>query len=219
MISLRITSILLIVIVSSTSLSGCLPREKAAEKLYSVLESVAGNEKGFEQVQDPLVQKEKKEKTLYDKIVELNTNQYNDKVKISDEALTMVNDRKKYMETETNSLQQSEKEFKKAELLINKMDDNKLKNEANQLYDLMISRYKAHQALSKEYLTGVSEDQKLYTMFKNKNASIENLEGQIEKLNSIYKNIYSANDQFNQLTQQYNAKKLKFYKDAGLIKE
>jgi hypothetical protein len=219
MISLRITSILLIVIVSSTSLSGCLPREKAAEKLYSVLESVAGNEKGFEQVQDPLVQKEKKEKTLYDKIIELNTNQYNDKVKISDEALTMVNDRKKYMETETNSLQQSEKEFKKAELLINKMDDNKLKNEANQLYDLMISRYKAHQALSKEYLTGVSEDQKLYTMFKNKNASIENLEGQIEKLNSIYKNIYSANDQFNQLTQQYNAKKLKFYKDAGLIKE
>jgi hypothetical protein len=219
MISLRITSILLIVIVSSTSLSGCLPREKAAEKLYSVLESVAVNEKGFEQTQDPLVQNEKKEKRLYDKIIELNTNQYNDKVKFSDEALTMVNDRKKYMETETNSLQQSEKEFKKAELLINKMDDNKLKYEANQLYDLMISRYRAHQALSKEYLTGVSEDQKLYTMFKNKNASLENLEGQIEKLNSIYKNIYSANDQFNQLTQQYNAKKLKFYKDAGLIKE
>lgn len=217
MISLRITSILLIVIVSSTSLSGCLPREKAAEKLYSVLESVAVNEKGFEQAQDPLVQNEKKEKRLYDKIIELNTNQYNDKVKFSDEALTMVNDRKKYMETETKSLQQSEKEFKKAGLLINKMDDNKLKYEANQLYDLMISRYRAHQDLSKEYLTGVSEDQELYMMFKNKNASLENLEGQIEKLNSIYKKIYSANDQFNQLTQQYNAKKLKFYKDAGLI--
>jgi hypothetical protein len=219
MISRGIIILPFIIIVFSTSLSGCFQQEKSAEKMYSVLEKVAVNEKDFEQAQDPLVQKEKKEKTLYDKIIELNTNQYDDKVKLSNEALTMVNDRKKYMETETKSLQQSEKEFKKVVTLKNKMDDKKLNDEANQLYDLMMNRYKAHQVLSKEYLAGVSEDQKLYQMFKNQNVTVENLEGQIKELNSIYKNIYAANNQFNRLTQQYNEKKLQFYKNAGIIKK
>lgn len=219
MISRRIIILPFIIIVFSASLSGCFQQEKPAEKMYSVLEKVAVNEKDFEQAQDPLVQKEKKEKTIYDKIIELNTNQYDDKVKLSDEALTMVNDRKKYMETETKSLQQSEKEFKKVVPLKNKIDDKKLNDEANQLYDLMMNRYKAHQVLSKEYLAGVSEDQKLYQMFKNQNVTVENLEGQIKELNSIYKNIYAANNQFNRLTQQYNEKKLQFYKNAGIIKK
>jgi hypothetical protein len=219
MISRRLISLPFIIVVLSASLSGCLQQEKTAEKMYSVLEKVAVNEKDFEQAQDPLVEKEKAEKTLYDKLIGLNTNQYDDKVKLSNEALTMVNDRKKYMETETKSLQQSEKEFKKAAPLKNKIEDKKLKEEANQLYDLMMNRYKAHQTLSKEYLAGVSEDQKLYQMFKEQNVSDENVEGQIEKLNSIYKNIYSANDQFNRLTQQYNEMKLQFYKDTGIIKK
>ncbi|WML51861.1 YkyA family protein [Neobacillus sp. PS3-12] len=219
MISRGIIILPFIIIVFSTSLAGCFQQEKSAEKMYSVLEKVAVNEKDFEQAQDPLVQKEKKEKTLYDKIIELNTNQYDDKVKLSNEALTMVNDRKKYMETETKSLQQSEKEFKKVVTLKNKMDDKKLNYEANQLYDLMMDRYKAHQVLSKEYLAGVSEDQKLYQMFKNQNVTVENLEGQIKELNSIYKKIYAANNQFNRLTQQYNEKKLQFYKNAGIIKK
>jgi hypothetical protein len=219
MISRGIIILPFIIIVFSTSLSGCFQQEKSAEKMYSVLEKVAVNEKDFEQAQDPLVQKEKKEKTFYDKIIELNTNQYDDKVKLSNEALIMVNDRKKYMETETKSLQQSEKEFKKVVTLKNKMDDKKLNDEANQLYDLMMNRYKAHQVLSKEYLAGVSADQKLYQMFKNQNVTVENLEGQIKELNSIYKNIYAANNQFNRLTQQYNEKKLQFYKNAGIIKK
>jgi hypothetical protein len=219
MISRRIIILPFIIIVFNASLSGCFQQEKSSEKMYSVLEKVAVNEKDFEQAQDPLVQKEKKEKTLYDKIIELNTNQYDDKVKLSNEALIMVNDRKKYMETETKSLQQSEKEFKKVVTLKNKMDDKKLNDEANQLYDLMMNRYKAHQVLSKEYLAGVSEDQKLYQMFKNQNVTVENLEGKIKELNSIYKNIYAANNQFNRLTQQYNEKKLQFYKNAGIIKK
>jgi hypothetical protein len=219
MISRRIIILPFIIIVCSTTLSGCLQQEKPTEKIYSVLEKVAVNEKDFEQAQDPLVQQEKSEKTVYDKLIELNANQYDDKVKLSNEALTMVNDRKKYMQTETKSLQQSEKEFKKVVPLKNKIDDKKLKDEADQLYSLMMNRYKAHQTLSKEYLAGVSEDQNLYQMFKNQSVTVGNLEGQIEKLNSIYKNIYSANAQFNQLTQQYNEKKLQFYKDAGIIKK
>jgi hypothetical protein len=56
-------------------------------------------------------------------------------------------------------------------------------------------------------------------MFKNKNLSLEDLEAQINKLNETYKKVYTANDQFNKYTQQYNEKKLLFYKKAGLKTE
>lgn len=208
-----------IIIILSILLSACLQQETTTEKIYTILEKVAIDEKGFEQVQDPLVQIEKKEKTSYDKIIELNTNQYDDKVKLSNEALTMVNDREKYMETEIKSLQESEKEFKKVIPLKNKINDRKLKEQANQLYDLMMNRYKAHKILSKEYLNGISEDHQLYEMFKDHNVSVDHLQAQVEKTNTRYKSIYTANDQFNRLTKQYNESKLQFYKNAGLIKE
>jgi hypothetical protein len=208
-----------IIIILSILLSACLQQETTTEKIYTILEKVAIDEKGFEQVQDPLVQIEKKEKTIYDKIIELNTNHYDDKVKLSNEALTMVNDREKYMETEIKSLQESEKEFKKVIPMINKINDKKLEEQANQLYDIMMNRYKAHKTLSKEYLNGISEDHQLYEMFKDQNVSVDHLQAQVEKTNTRYKSIYTANDQFNRFTKQYNASKLQFYKNAGLIKE
>jgi hypothetical protein len=208
-----------IIMIVSIFLTACFQRETLAEKIYTKLEKVAATEKGFEQVQDPLVQVEKKEKTIYDKIIALNTTQYDEKVKLSGEALTMVNERKKYMETETKSLQESQKEFKNVSPLIKEMNDKKLKTKANQIYDLMLDRYKVHQTLSKEYLQGVAEDRKLYEMFKKQNVSVDSLKTQVETVNSIYKSIYASNEQFNQLTQQYNEKKLQFYKNAGIIKD
>lgn len=123
------------------------------------------------------------------------------------------------METETKSLQESEKEFKEVSPLLKDINNKKLKTKANQLYQLMIDRYKTHRNLSKEYLQGVAEDQKLYKMFKKQNVSVDSLKTQVEKVNSVYKSIYASNDQFNQLTQEYNDKKLQFYKSAGLIKD
>lgn len=219
MISQEKVTLPFIIMIVSIFLTACFQQETLAEKIYTKLEKVAATEKGFEQVQEPLVQVEKKEKAIYDKIIALNTAQYDEKVKLSGEALTMVNERKKYMDTETKSLQESQKEFKNVSPLIKEFNDKKLKTKANQLYDLMMDRYKAHQTLSKEYLQGVAEDQKLYEMFKEQKVSVDSLKTQVETVNSIYKSIYASNDQFNQLTQQYNDKKLQFYKKAGLIKD
>ena len=62
MISRRKIILPFIILVFSTGISGCLQQEKPTEKMYSVLEKIAINEKDFEQAQEPLVQIEKKEK-------------------------------------------------------------------------------------------------------------------------------------------------------------
>jgi predicted patatin/cPLA2 family phospholipase len=99
------------------------------------------------------------------------------------------------------------------------MDDPTLKKIVNQLNDIMMKRYDAHRELYKQYSDAIQYDKELYQMFKNKNLSLEDLEAQINKLNETYKKVYTANDQFNKYTQQYNEKKLLFYKKAGLKTE
>ncbi|MFL6562404.1 MAG: YkyA family protein, partial [Bacillus sp. (in: firmicutes)] len=186
------------------------------EKMYTVLEKVVSAEKEFEEQQDPLVTLEKQEKRIYDQIIALGMKEYDQIIKLSDEAQLLVEQRKEHMEKETHSLKESEKEFTKAAALKDQFEDENLKKVANQLYDIMMERYRAHDALYIEYTDALKNDKQLYEMFKNKNLSLKDLETQVKKLNETYKRVYNANEKFNMLTKQYNDEKLLFYKQAGL---
>lgn len=197
-------------------LSGCVGNKTPAEKMYDVLEDVVTKEKVFEEQQDPLVTLEKKEKNIYDQIIELGMKEYDQIVKLSDEAIQLTNERKNHMERETKSLKESEQAFKKAAGIKDDFDDTKVKKTANELYDIMMQRYQAHEWLYKEYSSALTYDKELYGMFKNKNLPLEDLEAQVNKLNEQYKQVFEANEKFNMLTDQYNDKKQLFYKKAGL---
>lgn len=196
--------------------TGCTKEKSPVEKMYDVLEKVVSAEKVFEEQQDPLVTHEKKEKEIYDQIIKLGMKEYDQIVKLSNEANLLADERKELMEKETNSIKESQKEFIKVKNLKGKFEDPALKKLANELYEIMMERYKAHDALYLEYNEALNKDKELYGMFKNKNLSLEDLEAQVNKLNETYKKVYSANEKFNILTEQYNDKKLSFYKQAGL---
>jgi Putative cell-wall binding lipoprotein len=196
--------------------AGCTKEKTSVEKMYDILEKVVSAEKEFEEQQNPLVTLEKKEKEIYDQIIKLGMKEYDQIVKLSDEALLLADQRKEHMEKETNSIKESEKEFKKAAIIKDKFEDTALKKLANELYEIMMERYKAHDALNIEYNVALKNDKELYEMFKNKDLSLEDLETQVNKLNETYKRVYTANEKFNMLTEQYNNKKMAFYKQAGL---
>lgn len=184
--------------------------------MYDVLEKVVASEKGFEEQQDPLVSLEKKEKEIYDQIIELGMKEYDQIVKLADEAISLADERKEHIEIETKSIKESEKEFKKAAELKGELDDPDLTKLVQELYDTMMERYRAHEVLFKEYSEAITADKELYGMFKNKNLPLDNLEAQVEKLNESYKKIFEENEKFNKLTEKYNDQKLSFYKKAGL---
>lgn len=184
--------------------------------MYDVLEDVVAKEKVFEEQQDPLVTLEKKEKRIYDQIIELGMKEYDQIVKLSDEAIQLTDERKKHMEKETKSLKESEQAFKKIADIKDEFDDTEVIKTANELNDVMMQRYQAHEWLYKEYSDALTYDKELYGMFKNKNLPLEDLEAQVNKLNDQYKQVFDANEKFNMLTDQYNDKKQSFYKKAGL---
>jgi hypothetical protein len=195
-------------------ISGCFNKKTSIDKMYDVLENVVSSEKVFVEQQDPLVSLEKQEKDLYDQIIGLGMKQYDQIAKLSDEALKITDERKVRMEKETKSINESKKKFNEVAMIKKDLEPG-IREKADDLYGTMVKRYQAHDELYKEYKEGIQADQDLYQMFKNKNLPLSQLEDQVNKLNKIYENIYATNENFNKLTEEYNSKKLSFYKKAG----
>ncbi|MDF2903000.1 MAG: chromosome partitioning protein [Bacillus sp. (in: firmicutes)] len=205
-----------LLLMVSFSLTGCFGQKTPVEKMFTVMENVVDEEKGFEEQQKPLVELEQKEKDLYEKIISLGSKENDQIVKLSDEAISVVLEREKHMEKEQKSLIASKKKFETISPFITKLDDSDLKNRANDLYELMNKRYEIHDLLYENYMLGTQYDIELYKMLKDKEASMEQLDNQVTKINETYDKVLKANEEFNQQTKKYNETKLNFYKKAGI---
>jgi hypothetical protein len=53
-------------------------------------------------------------------------------------------------------------------------------------------------------------------MLKEESILYDKLEAHVADLNTTYQKVLEANEEFNDLTAQYNEKKLEYYKQAGL---
>ncbi|WNS77009.1 YkyA family protein [Bacillus sp. DTU_2020_1000418_1_SI_GHA_SEK_038] len=215
--SVPIKSCLLIICISAVMIiSGCLSTSSPVEKIYDVLERVVASEEVFEKQQDPLVELEKKEKEIYDKIISLGMKEIEEVSILSNEAANIVDQRQEHMVKEKESIKASEKEFKSLESLIEEIDEPKLKGLSQDLFDCMMERYATHEEIFQHYSKAVQLDKDLYAMFKEESLQLIQLEDQINKINEAYGNIINANKKFNDKTKQYNELKLSFYKESGL---
>ncbi len=197
-------------------LMGCKGGPSPEEKIYETLEEVVAVEKDFEEQQDPLVELEKKEKELYDEILTLGMKEFDQILTLSNEALTIVADRESKINNEHESIKASKKEFQKIDTFISEIKEDSLKEEADGLVSLMNERYGSYEELYSSYTEAIGHDKKLYEMFQNEELTLEELEQQINLINSTYEKVVAANEEFNKLTDQYNKAKVSFYKNAGL---
>lgn len=197
-------------------LTGCVSKEETTERMYQALEKVVEAEKTFEEQQEPLVKLEKQEKEIYNQIMALGMKQHDEIVTLSDEALSIIDKRRELLQKEIDSINASKTEFKQAEEIKDEIDDTEQKKKASELLEIMRNRYKVHNRLAKEYTSALESDKELYLMLKDESVSYEKLEEHVTKLNTIYQKVYDANEEFNELTAQYNEKKLEFYEEAGL---
>lgn len=185
------------------------------ENVYQIIEDAASEENAFVKQQKPMNKLESDEKALFDEIMELGMKEFDQIQKLSDEALSNLDEREKLIKKESETLENSKEEFQKAKTELDKIKDEKLKEDAEQLAELMDARYSAYDTLFSAYLTGIAEDKKIYELMKDEELSMEKLEEQIEISNSAYEKVREANDTFNDKTEEFNEKKLDFYNKAG----
>lgn len=208
--------LLLFLLVGFIFLSGCVNQTSTVDEMYTVLEKVVEKEQVFEEQQDPLVELERQEKEIYSNIIKLGMKEFDQIVKLSNEALAIVDKRKEHMQLEEDSIQASKEEFEKLSPLIAELEDEKIKTQASALFETMMNRYSTHDTLYANYNKGLDYDRELYQMFQKEDLSIDQLEEQITKINDAYKIVLDSNEKFNEETKKYNETKLQFYKAAGI---
>ncbi|WP_157950890.1 YkyA family protein [Peribacillus acanthi] len=215
MFKARHLSIVLLLFITFI-ISGCLNKTSPEENLLLLLENIVKNEKEFEKQQVPITKLEEQEKALYDKIIQLGMKEFDQIVKLSDEAINTAKKREEAMKKERESIESSQEEFKKIDSIIKDIKDKKIKQQANELKILMETRYSAHEKLFTSYMESIQKDIEVYEQFKKEDLTLEELQKHIDEVNASYDQVLKTNDLYNKATDEYNRKKMAFYKQAGL---
>ncbi|WP_230474331.1 YkyA family protein [Calidifontibacillus erzurumensis] len=203
-----------IVIMTVTVLGGC--GKSVEEKIFTHLENAVSLEGAFEEQQEPLIELEKKEQMIYEKIIKLGMDEFDEIKALSQEAIKIVDDRETRVEQEKKSIDQSKEQFRLVEKEIEKLKDEKAKETAKQLVAVMNERYDSYEKLYTYYKKAIDLDRNLYEMFQEEELTLEELEEQIKKINEMYDLVVQESKTFNELTENYNKKKKDFYIASGL---
>ncbi|MFJ7752103.1 YkyA family protein [Peribacillus muralis] len=213
----RFGAIVILLFSTLLIMAGCF-NGSPEEKVHKILEKTADKESEFNQHQEPLNNLEKKEQEQYEKIIKLGMDDYKQIVEISDEAIKNLDQREEIIDKEQSSMQSSKEEFDKIDVQIGKIEDEKVKKEATEMKKVMAERYDTYDNLYEAYQESLAYDRELYELFKKEDLKMDELQGQIKKINTSYEKVLKTNKQFNALTEKSNQKKESFYDSSGIEK-
>jgi len=213
-VRLRLFMALAAVVFIMTACTGL----SAQEEMYNHLEEAVEKEEGFREQQQPLVKLENEEQELYEKIIDLNMDQFDKIQSLSKEAAGIVEERQEKLEAEKESIEAAKEEFNEFKPLIDELGEEQAeaKEKAQELVETMDSRYQAYQKLYDAYNKALKHDKELYDMLQNKELAEEDMQKKIESINNSYNQVIEANKEFNQHTDQYNNEKKELYEALDL---
>ena len=210
---LKKTSLLLVGVVAL--LSAC-SGESVEEQIHTHLEETVTLEEGFKSQQGEITDLEKQEQEIYSQIIDLGMDDLDEITKLSQDALTIIDERKEELIIEKESIASAQEEFQSIEELIEGIEEEALKSKGKEMYETMMSRYAAYEELYAAYMDSLEFEKELYTMLQDEELEQEALNEHIAKINESYETILAANDQFNKHTIAYNELKKEFYEAADM---
>lgn len=197
-------------------LAGCQFGGSPSEKMYDHLEEAVALEDQFREQQKPLAKAEKKEQDIYNEIVALSMEEFDQIEKLSKEAEENTDQRLEYLKKEKASIDEAYEEFEEVKDLTGDLEADAAKKDAESLIEIMDKRYEAYGKLHKEYKAAVEQDKKLYSSLQDKELTLEQLQEQITVVNEKYSKVAEHKENFNQYTSEFNEAKKAFYDSAEL---
>ncbi|MDT8859193.1 YkyA family protein [Alkalihalobacillus sp. MEB130] len=201
-------------LVTTMLLTGC--GENPAESVYQHLEAAVELEMPFEQQQEPLQKAELRENELFEQIISLGLNEFDQIVELADEAIASINARESMLAQEKESIEESYLEFTQIEEKRETIEDEEMVNLLNELAETMNKRYDSYQNLYGSYEEAIQLDQQLFQMLQKEDVTMESLQEQINLVNDIYEKVNNHKENFNSYTDEYNSLKREFYEKAEL---
>ncbi|MBM7600823.1 chromosome segregation ATPase [Virgibacillus halotolerans] len=199
-------------------LSGCHHDQKQAENIYTDLEKAADQEKVFADKQQALKETGEEEQTIYQKIMDIDTDHV-EQLKQHIGAAQKNNEQQKQLLEEIdaglNDAYQLSLPTKKVAEEIRDTEQQKL---AIETVELMDKRYELFESYYKDFEDSLKESKEFYGQLQKEDRDTEALDKQIKKINKRYRKMEEQQDEFNRCTEQYNETKSKYYQAAGLTK-
>lgn len=190
--------------------------DSTVEHIYEHLEETVVLEEDFHTYKDEITALEKKEQDIYEQIIDLTAEEFEQIKQLATEALETIEQRSNHLDKEQESIQASEKEFEKIKPLIDELTEDDVKNKANEMYDVMMERYRAYDDLYEVYKQSLELEKELYTLLKDEDTIQKEVTNQVADINEKYNEIHEAVDAFSLYTTQYNELKKGFYEVAQL---
>lgn len=207
--------IFVLIIVSGCTETPKTVEPKTTDLILEHLEKTFEFEKEFNNQQEPLTKAAEEEYSLYNEIVDHGLADFEKIKELSDKALVVVEERKEILDKENQSLNLAEEEFNKIQPLIQEINDDKIKSEAENLYSVMQKRYDTYDEIYTNYKIMLVEIEKIYQLLQDKDVTIEQVKEQAELANSHQAALVELNEQFNLYTDEYNQGKTNFYSLLG----
>ncbi|MCT1904753.1 YkyA family protein [Oceanobacillus sojae] len=204
------------IIISSLLLVTACSSKSSEEKIHDHLEEAINLEEDYETLQGEIGELELQEKEIFNQIVDLDMEQFDEIQKKSKEAVELSNQKQEKLGEERESIEASEEEFVQVESIITDLEDENVKQDAEEMYEIMTNRYAAYYDLNDTYQTSVEQEIELYEMLQLEELEQEEVTAHLEALNENYEKIISLNEEFNQLTAEYNDAKRAFYEASDL---
>lgn len=195
-------------------LTGCMG-QGPVDSLHHSLEKAAESEKPFLEEQKTLEELEAKENQLYDDVMKLNMDDYKKIVALSNEALENVSQREEHLKIENDSIKKSESEFEEAKTSAEQIKDKHIKEKADAAASHMKKRYTSYGSMYEEYKKALQLNKKLYMQLKDKDLARDDLDKQIDKVNTSYEKVLKYSGEFNEQTEKYNKAREDLYDAAG----
>lgn len=209
--------LLYIGIISIVLLGACSgDGDSAEDKIYDHLEEAVTLEKDFKEQQSTITELEEKEQGIYDKILDLGMDDFEEIKELSDEAITVLEDLEESVGIEKESLADSKEEYEKIETIIDEIEDEDVKAKAEDLYDVMQKRFAAYDKLNEAYVGSLEAGKELYSLVQDEDSTQESLSEQTSLINEYYETVLEENESFNSYTDDFNELKKEFY-DAAEI--
>ncbi len=209
----------LIGILSIGFLGGCLGA-KPEDQLYVAFENAANQEKALFDNVKTFEQLETKEQELYNQIIQEGKEQNEGVIQKIEQAIATVNEREKLLKDEKDVLEKAQKETASVHSYIDKIEDKKLKNQAEKVEEVYKNRYEVFQKINNSYKEELIAEKELYEKLKGKETKLKEIGEKVKTINTLNEETLKEKEKFNQYTKEYNEEKLKFYEDAKIkIKE
>ncbi|MFD1415441.1 YkyA family protein [Oceanobacillus jeddahense] len=204
------------IIISSLFLIAACSSKSSEEQIHDHLEEAIQQEEGYETLQQEIEELEQQEQEIFSQIVDLDMDHFDEIQELSQEAISVVEEKKEKLGEERESIESSEEEFAQVESIISDLEDENVQQDAENMFDIMTERYTTYYDLNDTYQTSVDQEKELYEMLQLEELEQDEVTSHLESLNENYEAIISLNTAFNELTADYNEAKRAFYEASDL---